>query len=95
MTSYRLSPEAEADLNRIWNYGSRSWGTSAADRYYLKLINQFERIAANPLQYPAVYHIRQGYRRSMCGRDSIYYRVTDDVVEIMSIIGRQNVHELL
>ena len=35
-------------------------------------------------------HIREGYRKSVCGVDIIYYRVNDDAVEIMSILGRQD-----
>jgi toxin ParE1/3/4 len=40
--------------------------------------------------YPAADEIREGYRRSVCGVDTIYYRVVDDAVEIMAIIGRQD-----
>ena len=35
------------------------------------------------------------YRRSPCGADSIYYRVDGNDVEIMSIIGRQDIEEWL
>ena len=37
-----------------------------------------------------IHEILPGYRRSVCGVDSIYYRVIDDVVEIMRILGRQD-----
>jgi toxin ParE1/3/4 len=47
------------------------------------------------LLYPAVDDLRKGYRRSICGVDSIYYRVHGDTVEIMSILGRQNTDEAL
>jgi toxin ParE1/3/4 len=45
--------------------------------------------------YPAVDDIREGYRRSVCGVDSIYYRIEGETVEIMAIIGRQDVEEWL
>jgi toxin ParE1/3/4 len=41
--------------------------------------------------YQAVDDIREGYRRSVCGVDSIYYRVDGDIVEIMAILGQQDV----
>lgn len=40
---------------------------------------------------PAVDEIRTGYRRSVCGVDSIYYRVMDDVVDTMRVLDRQDV----
>jgi toxin ParE1/3/4 len=40
--------------------------------------------------------VRKGYRRSVCGVDSIYYRVGDDgIVEIMAILGSQDADEIL
>ena len=39
--------------------------------------------------------IREGYRRSVCGADSIYYRINGDTVEIMNILGQQNINETL
>jgi toxin ParE1/3/4 len=39
--------------------------------------------------------IRAGYRRSVCGIDSIYYRVQGDSVEIMAIIGQQDLDQWL
>jgi len=45
--------------------------------------------------YQAVDDIRAGYRRSVCGIDSIYYRVDGDTVEIMNILGRQDTNEVV
>jgi len=47
----------------------------------------------NPILYQAVDEIREGYRRSVRGIDSIYYRVDGDTVEIMAIFGQQDVDE--
>ena len=38
-------------------------------------LNHFEQLAENPWLYQAVDDIREGYRRSVCGVDSIYYRI--------------------
>ena len=62
----------------------------AADKYINDLFDRFEELAAQPLLYPSIKHIREGYRKSVCGVDIIYYRVNDDAVEIMSILGRQD-----
>ncbi len=94
MSSYRLSPNAEADLYRIWLYGLEQWGMAAADAYHQALFERFEAIAANPRLYPAVDHIRAGYRRCAHQNDSIYYRVGIEAVEIVAILGRQDVRRL-
>ena len=95
MANYRLSPEAESDLYRIWLYGVRRWGIDAADSYHKALHKRFKSIAANPMQYPAVDHIRDGYRRSVFRNDSIYFRIDGETVKIMAIIGQQNPDEWL
>ena len=88
--TYKLSENAEANLTEIYAYGLRTWGEAAADRYYYALIARFEEIAQQPYLYPAVDFIREGYRRSVCGVDSIYYRIENDTVEIMAILGSQD-----
>lgn len=95
MGTYRLSAEAEADLRRIWLHGFHEYGEAQADKYYNGLIERFEKIADQPYLYQAVDYIREGYRRSVYGADSIYYRINDDIVEIMAIIGRQDIEEIL
>ena len=89
MARFRLAPNARDDLERIWFYGLEQWGLEQADRYVLELFARFEELAENPFRYPAVDDIREGYRRSVVGADSIYYRVAGSDVEIMAIIGNQ------
>ena len=93
--NYRVSPNAKDDLERIWFYGLEHWGLGAADDYYAAFFEHFEQLAAQPLLYPAVEDIHEGYRRSVCGSDSVYYRVDGETVEIMAIIGQQDVAEWL
>ncbi len=61
--NYRLKEEAEADLERIWFYGLEHWGLAAANEYYAGFFEHFEQLAAQPLLYPAVDDIHEGYRR--------------------------------
>ena len=95
MGTYRLTEYAKEDLRRIYRQGLREYGEAQADRYYNALFDRFEEIAEQPFLYPAVDEIREGYRRSVCGVDSIYYRIESGIVEIMAIIGRQNLEEWL
>ena len=95
MRTYKLSKEAEADLERIWLRGFKEYGLEQADKYYYAFFERFEELAENPYLYQAVDDIREGYRRSPCGVDSIYYRINGDTIEIMSIIGRQDIDHWL
>ncbi|WFE92650.1 type II toxin-antitoxin system RelE/ParE family toxin (plasmid) [Roseibium porphyridii] len=90
MTGYKLSLAAQADLISIALYGDERHGVEQSDHYRDQLSAHFEILAKQPMLYPAVDHIRQGYRRSLCGVHSVYYRITDRGVEIMRIIGRQD-----
>lgn len=93
--AYKLANEAKMDLARIYWRGVRGFGKVQAERYYDALIQRFGGIAEAPYKYPAVDHIRKGYRRSVCGVDSIYYQVDGKLVEIMRIIGKQDIDEQL
>ena len=48
-------------------------------------------MAEAPNQYQAVEHIRRGYRRIVCGVDTIYFRLEGEMVEIMRVLGRQDI----
>jgi toxin ParE1/3/4 len=95
MASYRLTEAAKEDLRRIYYYGVNQFGEAQADNYFDALFERFGRIAAYPLLYPSVDYIRVGYRRSVCGVDSIFYRIVDNTVEIISILSRQDIDRIL
>lgn len=89
MANYKLSPAAADDLIRIHQYGFRQFGLTQADQYITTLYERFEEIAHHPFMYPADPD-HEGYRRSVCGQDVIYYRIKAAVVEIIAILGRQD-----
>ena len=95
MGNYKLTEDAKEDLRRIYKYGVKEFGETQADLYFDELFRHFEQIAENPFLYQAVDHIRKGYRRSVCGVDSIFYRVVDGTVEIISILSRQDFDNIL
>ena len=92
MPDYRLSEAAKQDLVEIAQYGDQYFGLAQSDNYRAQLTARFSLIAIQPELYPAVDHIRQGYRRSVCGAHAIYYQVNRDTntVDIIRIIGRQD-----
>ena len=95
MTKYRLSNAAKEDLIRIHHFGVKKFGITQADKYFNSFFEYFDIIAQSPLAFESVDYIKKGYRRCPCGSDSIYYRVNDNIVEIMTIIGRQDLNNVL
>ena len=95
MVNYRISEDAKADLQRIYRHGVREFGEEQAVLYFDAFFERFEELADHPDMYQSVDDIRKGYRRSVCGVDSIYYRVVDGTVEIMRILGQQDVDQWL
>ena len=95
MNNYRLSNEAKNDLTRIHHYGIKKFGMTQADKYFESFFDNFEIIAQRPYSFESVDYIKKGYRRCVCGSDSIYYKINNDIVEIMTIIGRQDLNTRL
>jgi toxin ParE1/3/4 len=91
MGEYRLSRSARNDLTAIAQYGDEHFGVAQSDRYRDQLKQRFSVLAEQPTLYPAIDHIRPGYRRSVCGAHSIYYRIDAQSVEIVRILKHQDV----
>jgi len=77
-------------LIEIAQYGDDRYGVEQSNRYRDQLKQRFSVLAHQPLLYPAVDYIREGYRRSVCGVHSIYYRVEGGTVEIIRILKQQD-----
>lgn len=95
MTKYSLANTAKEDLIRIYRYGLKRFGESQAEKYYESFFKYFDIISQRPYSFEAVDFIKPGYRRCVCGSDSIYYRIDVQQVSIMTIIGRQEVNNRL
>lgn len=90
MATYKLSNEAKEDLIRIHQYGIEKFGEVQADKYFDSFFDYFELLAERPYSFEAVDHLKIGYRRCVCGSDAIFYRINNTTVEIMAIVGRQD-----
>ena len=95
MSKYRLSNEAKNDLIRIHRYGVKKFGMQQADKYFDTFFEYFDIIAKKPYSFESVDYIKEGYRRCVCGSDSIYYKINNNVVNIIAIVGRQDLKNIL
>jgi toxin ParE1/3/4 len=95
MAEYRLSNEAKQDLIRIHQFGVKKFGITQADKYFYSFFDYFEIIAQRPFSFESVDYLKEGYRRCPCGTDTIYFRINDSMVEIMAVIGMQDLKNIL
>jgi len=94
MGRFKLTEDAKEDLRRIYRYGVLTFGEAQADRYDDALFERFAQIAHEPYLDQSVDSIREVYRRSVCGVDNIFYRLSEEVmVEIIAILSRQDYPE--
>lgn len=96
MAQYYLSSDAAEDIERLFlSLGIELFGAQQATKYIDGLEKRLEHIANSPVVYPDVAHIRSGYRRSVYGVHSIYFREIDGhSVEIVRIIGREGLQKI-
>ncbi len=93
MAKYQLSNEAKNDLIRIHHYGVKKFGITQADKYFNTFFEYFDIIAERPFSFESVDFIKKDYRRCVCGVDSIYFKVNKNTVDIMAVVGRQDLNE--
>lgn len=89
MAEYRLTKRAAEDIADIAAFGIERFGQRQARLYREGLRRRLERIAERPLLYPAVDHVRPGYRLSVYESHAIYFRITEYGVLVVRILGRQ------
>ncbi|MEM5492556.1 type II toxin-antitoxin system RelE/ParE family toxin [Hoeflea sp. AS16] len=90
MARYRLTKAADQDFERIFEFGIDQFGLAQALDYQNGMKQRFDKLAVQPNLYQAIDHIRQGYRRSVYQAHSIYYRIDDELILIVRILGREN-----
>lgn len=90
MAEFSLSELAAEDVARLYRHGIIHFGPVQADSYYDALFSRFEQISEMPALYPLVDFIRPGYRRSVFGGHSIYYRLMEAGVRIERVLGRED-----
>ncbi len=95
MSSYRLSNSAKEDLILIHHFGVEKFGLAQADKYFDSFFHCFGIIAKQPFAFESVDYIKEGYRRCVCGFDSIYYKINKNTVEIMARTGSQDLNNIL
>ncbi|MBO6561105.1 MAG: type II toxin-antitoxin system RelE/ParE family toxin [Nisaea sp.] len=90
-THYRLTPRARADLEEIWLYSEETWSAEKADDYIDALTEGFEALLRVPEMARERTELRPPVRIHPLGGHLIVYRILEDHIEIVRLLGgRQN-----
>jgi toxin ParE1/3/4 len=88
---FKISNEAQIDLEKIWLYTLETWSIEQADRYYNIILDEIEFIAENPNDGKDYNSVRKGYLRSKVKSHFIFYKINtkENLVEIIRILHQQ------
>lgn len=87
MANYRLTKRAEKDLGNIAVYTFQNFGLRQAELYRDGLLKTLDTIAEFPLIGSDQGHIKPNVRRFVYESHSIYYRVNENGVVILRLLG--------
>ncbi|MBK8723747.1 MAG: type II toxin-antitoxin system RelE/ParE family toxin [Saprospiraceae bacterium] len=87
MAKYLITNKAVEDLSKIWEYTFDNWSEDQADKYYSKLINDFQELAENNSlgkKYTLINSDIIGYKS---GQHIIFYRILNiNEIEIIRVL---------
>lgn len=86
MTQYRLTPAAQRDLTNIWDYSVETWNARQAERYVRAIQATAELLTRNKELGRRRPDLGSRYRSVTSGSHVLFYKCTDDAVEIIRIL---------
>lgn len=88
---YKISQEANNDLEKIWLYTIENWSLKQADRYFNLILDEIEYIAQNSESGKDFGPIRKDYYRSKVKSHLIFYKINEkkQVVEVIRILHQR------
>lgn len=89
--NYKISKQAEIDLENIWLYTFEEWSINQADHYLDLIIDEIEYLSQNPESGKDYNEIKKGYFRSQIKSHFIFYRINlkEKCIEIIRVLHQQ------
>lgn len=89
------SSEARSDLTEIWNYYATVAGPHTANTIVREIGESCRLLKDHPLAGRARSEVRPGLRSIVASPYVIFYRVVDDIAEIVRVLdGRRDLDEI-
>src|SRR5699024_502527 len=88
---YKISTEAQNDIEKIWLYTFETWSLEQSDRYYNLIFDEIEFITKNPKSGKDYNDVRKDYYRSKVKSHYIFYKINQKKaeIEIIRILHQQ------
>jgi len=88
---YKISQEANRDIEDIWLYTYKNWSLNQADRYVNLIMHEIEYVTQNPESGKDYSLIRKGYFCSRVKSHFIFYKINrkKEVIEIIRILHQR------
>ena len=87
LTTFRLTPAAQDDLEDIWLYTARQWSVAQADRYTDILEDTLERLLYMPEMARERAEVDPPVRIHPSAEHLIIYRIEKDHLAILRVLG--------
>jgi len=89
MSQVLLSPKAKADLSDIWDYTLAEWGIDQAEKYVRELWDAMQGQALDVSTSADISDVRKGYRKVRSGSHVIFFKLTDDGIDVFRILHQR------
>lgn len=87
MARFKLLPDAEDDLFKIWEYTVNAWSENQADKYYDMLLAKCQKLASHPFMGKLHDEISDDLFGYHAGEHIIFYSVTSpDEITMIRIL---------
>lgn len=88
---YKISHEANRDIENIWVYTFENWSLEQADRYISLILDEIEYLTKNPHSGKDYSHVRKGYFQSQVKSHFIFYKINlkDEQIEIIRVLHQR------
>ena len=86
MKSVVFRPEAEADIEAIWDYTIEIWGRDQANFYIREIRAVIEAVADGRRPSVVAQGVRTGYRKVQIARHVAFLRESAEVVEVVRVL---------
>lgn len=86
---YRLTSEAEADLDGIADYGFERYGLVKGREYRFELDNIFTLLSEQQFMGRNASKVRKGLRRHEHGEHVIFYMIEGEDIVIVRLLGKK------
>jgi len=90
MANFILSPTAKADLENIWDYTAKEWGSAQAEHYTRNIEAACVGLAAGSQISHSAQDIRADYRKALIGSHVLFFKVLKDgTIDIIRILHQR------